>query len=104
MNTKLYVGNLPEAVSEKELQDLFSPHGPVNEVKIIRDRDTGGSRGFGFVTMATAEAAQAAMQGLQGKEIHGRAMTVKEAIEREPRSGGSNRFGGGGPRREPRSR
>ena len=101
MNTKLYVGNLSFDTTENDLQDLFSPFGPVSEVNLISDRATGRSRGFGFVTMATPEAAQAAIAGLAGKNIGGRNLTVNEARPREDRppgggGGGRPRSGGGG--------
>ena len=92
MNTKLYVGNLSYTITENDLRDLFSAHGPVTEVNLLMERETGRPRGFGFVTMATAEGAQAAIQALNGKESGGRALTVNEARPREeraPRSGGS---------------
>ena len=99
MNTKLYVGNLSFDTTENDLQDLFSPFGPVSEVNLISDRATGRSRGFGFVTMATPEGAQAAITGLAGKNIGGRNLTVNEARPREDRAGGGGggrRAGGGG--------
>ncbi|HEX3720683.1 MAG TPA: RNA-binding protein [Verrucomicrobiae bacterium] len=102
MNTKLYVGNLSFDTTENDLQDLFQQHGPVSEVNLITDRMSGRSRGFGFVTMATPEGAEAAIQALSGKEIQGRALTVNEARPREDRGpsegggGGGRRFGGGG--------
>ncbi len=92
MNTKLYVGNLPFDATENDLQDMFAAFGPVTEVNLIMDRATGRSRGFAFVSMATPEAAQAAITGLAGKDIKGRALTVNEARPREERGGG----GGGG--------
>lgn len=95
MNTKLYVGNLSFDVIENDLQDLFSPHGEVTEVNLMQDRVTGKSRGFGFVTMATKEAADAAIQALSGKDFKGRALTVNEARPREARSGGGGGGGGG---------
>jgi cold-inducible RNA-binding protein len=94
MNTKLFVGNLSFDVTENDLQDLFTPFGPVSEVNLMTDRATGRSRGFAFVTMATPEAAQAAIQGMAGKDMQGRALTVNEARPREERSGGGG--GGGG--------
>ena len=94
MNTKLYVGNLTYDINEKDLQELFSPHGPVAEVKLMQDRETGKPRGFAFVTMATTEGAQAAIQALNGKDVKGRALTVNEARPREERGPGSS--GGGG--------
>lgn len=98
MNTKLYVGNLSYNVTENELQTLFSEHGPVTEVNVMMDRDTGRPRGFAFVTMQTPEGAAAAIQALQGKEVDGRALTVNEARPREDRPGGRSpsRGGGGG--------
>lgn len=92
MNTKLYVGNLSFDTIENDLQDLFSPHGPVIEVNLMQDRMTGKARGFGFVTMETKEAADAAILALNGKDWKGRALTVNEARPREARGGG----GGGG--------
>jgi RNA recognition motif-containing protein len=92
MNTKLFVGNLSFDVTENDLQDAFVAFGPVSEVNLMTDRSTGRSRGFAFVTMATPEGAQAAIQGMAGKDLKGRALTVNEARPREERSGG----GGGG--------
>jgi RNA recognition motif-containing protein len=106
MNTKLYVGNLSYDTTENDLQDLFSKHGPVSEVAIIQDRATGRARGFGFVTMATPEGAQAAIQALNGQEYQGRALTVNEARPPQERQGGGGGGGGGrgGPRHERRDR
>jgi cold-inducible RNA-binding protein len=101
MNTKLYVGNLSFDTTENDLQDLFSPFGPVTEVNLISDRATGRSRGFGFVTMATPEGAQAAISALAGKNVGGRNLTVNEARPRE--EGGGGRSGGGGGGGRPRS-
>jgi RNA recognition motif-containing protein len=92
MNTKLFVGNLSFDVTENDLQDAFIAFGPVSEVNLMTDRSTGRSRGFAFVTMATPEGAQAAIQGMAGNDLKGRALTVNEARPREERSGG----GGGG--------
>lgn len=92
MNTKLFVGNLSFEVTENDLQDAFVAFGPVSEVNLMTDRATGRSRGFAFVTMATPEGAQAAIQGMAGKDLKGRALTVNEARPREERPGG----GGGG--------
>jgi RNA recognition motif-containing protein len=86
------VGNLSFDVTENDLQDAFVAFGPVSEVNLMTDRSTGRSRGFAFVTMATPEGAQAAIQGMAGKDLKGRALTVNEARPREERSGG----GGGG--------
>ncbi len=84
---KLYVGNLSFDTTENDLQDLFEQHGAVTEVALINDRATGRSRGFGFVTMADATAAKAAVEALNGKEVQGRTLTVNEAREREARPG-----------------
>lgn len=95
MNNRLYVGNLSFDTTENDLQDLFAACGPVSEVNLVMDRSTNRPRGFGFVTMATADGAQAAIQQLNGKNIQGRDLTVNEARPREERSGGG---GGGGSR------
>lgn len=94
MSKKLYVGNLNFATTEDELKMLFSQFGEVTSVAIINDRETGRSRGFGFVEMENAEAAVA---GTNGKDFGGRTLTVNEAREREERGRGGNRgqFGGG---------
>ena len=86
MNTKLFVGNLSFEVTENDLQDAFVAFGPVSEVNLMTDRSTGRSRGFAFVTMATPEGAQAAIQGMGGKDLKGRALTVNEARPREERT------------------
>lgn len=86
------MGNLSFDVTENDLQDAFVAFGPMSEVNLMTDRSTGRSRGFAFVTMATPEGAQAAIQGMAGKDLKGRALTVNEARPREERSGG----GGGG--------
>jgi RNA recognition motif-containing protein len=99
MNTKLYVGNLSFDTTENDLQDLFGVHGPVSEVNLITDRMSGRSRGFGFVTMASPEGAQAAIQALAGKEVGGRALTVNEARPREDRGPSGGGGGGRGPSR-----
>ncbi|MCL4176843.1 MAG: RNA-binding protein [Verrucomicrobia bacterium] len=96
MSNKLFVGNLSFNTTETQLRDTFSEHGVVSEVNLMMDRETGRPRGFGFVTMSTAEEAQAAIQALSGKSIDGRELTVNVAKPREERSGG----GGGGGRRE----
>ena len=93
MNTnKLYVGGLPYAVTEDQLQELFSEHGTVESAKVITDRMTGRSRGFGFVEMSSQEGAQEAMDKLNGTVLEGRTLTVNEAKPREPRSGGGDRW------------
>ena len=103
MSIKLFVGNLSFNATQEQLQDLFAPHGTVVEVDVIKDKFSGRPRGFAFVSMETKEAADAAVQALNGKEIDGRALTVNEARPREdrpPRSGGGGgggyRGGGGG--------
>jgi RNA recognition motif-containing protein len=101
MSTKLYVGNLSYNTTENQLQDLFSAHGPVTSVDLIMDKFSGRPRGFGFVTMETKEAADAAVQALNGKNVDGRDLTVNEARPREERparSGGGGGYGGGGGR------
>lgn len=98
MNNKLFVGNLSFDVTENDLQDLFVTFGPVSEVNLMTDRSTGRSRGFAFVTMATPEGAQAAIQGAAGKDLKGRALTVNEARPR-PEGGGGGGRGGYGDRR-----
>jgi cold-inducible RNA-binding protein len=96
-NNKLFVGNLSFNTTENDLRDAFAEHGSVDEVKLMTDRDTGRPRGFGFVTMSTAEEAQTAIDALNGKQLDGRALTVNVAKPREERSGGS---GYGSARRE----
>ena len=96
MSTKLFVGNLSYDTTENDLQDAFSAHGTVVSVNLIQDRTTGRPRGFGFVTMEDAQAAQAAISALNGKDVGGRALTVNEAREREGGGGGGERRGGGG--------
>ncbi len=94
MGKKLYVGNLSYGVDSSELEQLFGPHGQVVSAQIINDRDTGRSKGFGFVEMGTDDEAQAAIAALNGQEHGGRALTVNEARPREERGGGGG--GGGG--------
>jgi RNA recognition motif-containing protein len=96
MSTKLYVGNLSFNTSNEDLQELFGQAGTVESVNIVEDRDTGRSRGFGFVEMSSKEEGTAAIEQLNGKEIDGRALTVNEARPREERSGGGGNRGGGG--------
>jgi RNA recognition motif-containing protein len=91
---KLYVGNLSYNTSDSELQKMFEEYGTVQSAQVIMDRDTGRSKGFGFVEMGSDEEARAAINGLSGKEVGGRALTVNEARPREDRGGG--RSGGGG--------
>src|SRR3954467_6090936 len=92
MAKKLYVGNLSYSVDSSELEQLFGAHGQVTSAQIINDRDTGRSKGFGFVEMSNDQEADAAITALNGQEHNGRALTVNEARPREERSGG----GGGG--------
>ena len=98
MAKKLYVGNLSYNVDSSELEQLFSPHGQVLSAQIINDRDTGRSKGFGFVEMANDNEAEAAIQALNGQQHDGRALTVNEARPREDRGGGGGGggYGGGG--------
>jgi RNA recognition motif-containing protein len=96
MSSKLYVGNLSFNTTENELQDLFASAGSVQEVILIQDRATGRSKGFGFVTMSSAEEAKKAISQIHGKSVGGRALTVNEARPKEDRPSG----GGGGPRRD----
>jgi RNA recognition motif-containing protein len=93
MGRKLYVGNMSYEVDSSELQTLFSAHGTVTSAEVIADRDTGRSKGFGFVEMGTDEEAQSAIAALNGQDHGGRALTVNEAKPKEKRSGG---VGGGG--------
>jgi RNA recognition motif-containing protein len=96
MGNKLYVGNLPYSVRDNDLQQLFAQHGNVSSAKVMMERETGRSKGFGFVEMGSDAEAQAAIAGLHGKDMGGRALVVNEARpmeSRPPRSGG---FGGGG--------
>ncbi len=93
MSRKLYVGNLGFNVSNTDLDQLFSKHGTVQSAQVIQDRDTGRSKGFGFVEMGTDEEARAAIAALNGQEHDGRALTVNEAKPRENRGfGGGRRF------------
>lgn len=95
MNTKLFVGNLSFDTTENDIQDMFAACGPVSEVNLIVDRMTNRPRGFAFVTMATPEGSQAAIQQLNGKNVAGRDLVVNEARPREE-GGGGRGFGGGG--------
>ena len=94
MNTRLYVGNLPYSVDEMQLRELFSKVGAVTDVAVITDRETGRSKGFGFVTMATADDATKAISQYNGYSMGNRNLTVNEARPREERTGGGG--GGGG--------
>jgi len=96
MNKKLYVGGLPYSITDEQLNELFAAHGTVESAKVITDRYTDRSRGFGFVEMSTPEECQAAIDSLNGTELEGRSLTVNMSRPREdrPRGGG----GGGGSR------
>ena len=98
MGSKLYVGNLSYGVTSSDLEQLFSAHGSVQSAEVIADRDTGRSKGFGFVQMGSDEEAAAAIAALHGQEHEGRALTVNEAKPREdrPRGGGGGGGGRGG--------
>ena len=103
LNKKLYVGSLPYSVTEDELRNLFSPYGPIESVRIITDKFTGQSKGFGFVEMANGEDAKKAVEGMNGKQLNGRNLIVNEARPEQRRersfSGGDrggNSWGGGG--------
>lgn len=98
---KLYVGNLSYNAGETDLRELFSAYGAVESVAVITDRDTGRSKGFGFVEFANDAEAQAAISGLNGKEVSGRALTVSQARPKTEGGGGGDRggFGGGGGRK-----
>ncbi len=91
--TKIYVGNLPWRATDAQLSQLFGSHGEVTDAKIVTDRETGRSRGFGFVTMTSDDAAQAAIRALNGYSLEGRSLVVNEA--REQAGGGGRRPGGG---------
>jgi len=93
MGKKLYVGNLAYGVTDSDLQQLFEPHGVVQSAQVIMDRDTGRSKGFGFVEMGSDQEAQAAIAALNGKETDGRTLTVNEA---RPKTEGGGRGGSGG--------
>jgi cold-inducible RNA-binding protein len=98
MGTKLYVGNLSYGITDSDLEEMFAAHGTVRSANVIADRDTGRSKGFGFVEMGSEQEAQEAIAALNDKEIDGRALKVNEARPREDR-GGRGRGGGGGGRR-----
>lgn len=99
MSKKLYVGNLSYSVGKSDLEQMFASYGTVTSVQLITDRDTGNSKGFGFVEMSSDHEAQAAIAALNGKDVGGRSIVVNEARTQEPRSGGGGyggRGGGGG--------
>lgn len=91
MNKKLFVGSLPYSVTEDQLRELFVPFGTIESCRVITDKFSGQSKGFGFVEMATDEEAQKAIEGMNGKDMNGRSLIVNEARPEQPRS-----FGGGG--------
>lgn len=93
---KMYVGNLPWTTTNSDLEGLFAAYGTVRAAEVIMDRETGRSRGFGFVEMEGQDAAQQAMQALNGSQFQGRNLTVNEARERTPRPGGGGGGGRGG--------
>ncbi len=95
-SNKLYVGGLPYSVTDDQLQEIFSPHGTVESARVITDRMTGRSRGFGFVEMSSQSEAEEATKNLNGTDLEGRSLTVNEAKPQQPRSGGGG--GGGGDR------
>ena len=105
MGNKLYVGNLPYSFRDEDLQQAFSAHGTVTSAKVMMERDTGRSKGFGFVEMGSDAEAQAAISGMNGQQFGGRGLVVNEARPMEPRpprtggggfGGGAGRSGGGG--------
>ncbi len=106
MQIKLFVGSLPWSIGDQELEALFEPHGTVHSARVITDRETGRSRGFGFVEMEVEDSA-AIISQMDGQEVEGRAIRVNEAEDRRDRGGGGGRggrdMGGGGPRRNQRS-
>ncbi|HEX4122172.1 MAG TPA: RNA-binding protein [Verrucomicrobiae bacterium] len=104
MSTKLFVGNLSFNLTENDLQDAFAAFGTVTEVNLMLDRATNRPRGFAFVTMSSKEEADKAIEGMNGKQLDGRALTVNEARPREDRPPGGGHGGGGGGGRDRGSR
>ncbi len=98
MGKKLYVGNLAYSIGDGELQRLFAAHGSVTSAQVIMDRDTGRSKGFGFVEMGSDQEAQAAVAAMNGAEVEGRPLTVNEARPKPEGGGGRGPGGGGGGR------
>ena len=96
MAKKLYVGNLPYSVSDSDLKEMFDPFGQVESAQVIQDRDTGRSKGFGFVEMSNPQEGQAAIEAMHDKDINGRKLVVNEARPREERPRGGGGYGGGG--------
>jgi RNA recognition motif-containing protein len=95
MGKQLYVGNLDYGVTDSALEQMFAAHGTVESARVIMDRDTGRSKGFGFVEMGSDQEAQAAIAALNGKEVDGRSLTVNEARPKEDGGGGRGGSGGG---------
>jgi RNA recognition motif-containing protein len=95
-SNKLYVGGLPYSVTDDKLQEIFAPHGTVESARVITDRMTGRSRGFGFVEMSSQSEAEEAIQKMNGTDLEGRSLTVNEAKPQQERSGGGGGRGGGG--------
>jgi RNA recognition motif-containing protein len=95
LGTKLYVGNLTFRVTGSDLEQMFSQYGTVQSAQVVEDRETGRSRGFGFVEMGSSSEAQAAIDALHDQDHEGRRLTVNEAKPREPRTGGGGGYGGG---------
>jgi RNA recognition motif-containing protein len=99
MGKKLYVGNLAYSIADSDLEQMFAAHGTVQSAQVIMDRDTGRSKGFGFVEMGSDQEAQAAIAAMNGKEVEGRSLTVNEARPKEGGGGGGGGrggYGGGG--------
>ena len=94
-SNKLYVGGLPYSVTDDKLQEIFAPHGTVESARVITDRMTGRSRGFGFVEMSSQSEAEEAIQKMNGTDLEGRSLTVNEAKPQQERSGGGGGGGGG---------
>ncbi|OGV38366.1 MAG: RNA-binding protein [Lentisphaerae bacterium GWF2_45_14] len=92
----IYVGNMDYSLKEEDLSELFGAYGEVTSVRVITDAETRRPKGFAFVEMADDSAAKNAIEGINGKDVNGRALTVNEARPREPRTGGGGGFGGGG--------
>src|SRR5450830_1253606 len=98
MGKKLYVGNLSYSIRDNDLQQAFGEYGAVTSAKVMMERETGRSKGFGFVEMGTDAEALAAIEGMNGQQLDGRALTVNEARPMEPRPAGGGYGGGGGGR------
>ena len=96
MGNKLYVGNLPYSYRDSDMEQAFSQYGTVSSAKVMMERDTGRSKGFGFVEMSNEAEARAAIEGMNGQQVGGRGLVVNEARPMEPRAPRSGGFGGGG--------